>query len=520
MTKMSFMKRGLATLGVAGLLVAGSSSLASADVGPDQPDAPEQGTLTIHKYPGEPVAGASNDGTPITGSELDGRQLLGGVTFEIQRVGVIDGGACVELDLTDTDAWESVPTSGVPAFGTADGDLCAVGAPVPATTSDVEGSDDFGTVQTTLDVGLYYVEETDPGSNPIVEAAAPFYVTIPMPTVTDDPTENDWNYDVHVYPKNQLFDAPGKTITERPDDLTVGSNVTWHLSATVPTLNDTAFTEASITDTLNDRLDYVSSVVTVGGVVVYSDVDGVDFVDPGIVTRSGESIWTFTSDGLAFLDVNQGAEVVVELVTQVTGGEGEISNGGDDIDNPASFSFNETSVPTPLAYTYWGQLQITKVDESDTARTLAGAEFAVHELADGATECPAEPAGDAVSTGVSGEDGVVLWTQADGSEVSPANLWVANSNTELTDPAKDYCVYETLAPAGYTATGPELVEIVAGGLTSASDLVWENPQRDGPELPLTGAGGTVAMTFGGLLLVGLGIASVMLTMKRRRQATV
>ena len=34
MTKTSFMKRGLATLGVAGLLVAGSSSLASAAVGP------------------------------------------------------------------------------------------------------------------------------------------------------------------------------------------------------------------------------------------------------------------------------------------------------------------------------------------------------------------------------------------------------------------------------------------------------------------------------------------------------
>lgn len=515
MTRISNTKRGLSALGVASLLVAGLGVAASAaEVGPDQPGAPTEGTLTIHKYAGAPVDGAGNDGRLLTGNELEDREALGGVTFEVQRVGIIESGTCVdELSLDEPADWDFVPTTEVPSFGSNEGDLCATGSPATLTT------DNFGTAEFTGNLGLYYVTETDPGDHPVVEQAAPFYVTLPMPTVADDPLDYDWNYDVHVYPKNQLAGEPTKTITERPDDLTVGSNVTWNLSATVPTLNDAAtFTEASIKDQLNDRLGYVSSIVRVGDTVVYSDVAGVEVPTAGLVDRTGEATWTFTEEGLAILGENQGAAVTVELVTKVTGGAGEITNGGDDPDNnPAEFSFNGVSRPTPLAYTYWGQLKITKVDQSDNARKLSGAEFAVHEAADEATECPAEPTGDAVSTGTSGEDGVVTWTHADSDTRSPLNLWVANSNTELTDPSKAYCVYETKAPAGYTATGPQLVNITSGDLTTANDLNWEDPQREGPDLPLTGASGTLALTAGGLLLMFLGVTSVVLTSKRRQK---
>lgn len=529
--------RKLGRTALAGVAVAGISfattAVASA-VGPDQDGAPTEGTLTIHKYAGSPT-GAPNDGTELTGADVPDSDLLGGVGFTATRVGAWTDNAgtleCVAIDLTDPAGWdaaESVLGAGatgaiVDQAAAAAGDLCATTAEVTGTTNNDEGSPSFGQLTWNLDLGLYYVEETAPGDNNIIEVATPFFVTIPLPTVTGegDAAVYDWNYNVHVYPKNQIIEQPQKEISERPADLVTGSEVTWTITGVVPTLNGAGetFTDAVLRDKLNDRLTYSSSIVTVGGVVVYSD-DSTPVDEDGIVGLSTDAdgdhaLWTFTDPaGLAFLHDNQGEDIVITLNTQVTG-VGEITNGGDGENNPADFTFNGTTVPTTIPHTYWGQLAISKVDESNPATVLANAEFAVVELPAGATECVADLGEQpTVATGVSDDEGVVQWTTSSDSGVSPLGLWVANSNNELTDPAKDYCVYETQAPAGYTATGVRLVTISAGDLTTDSDLVWENPQKDGPGLPVTGGAGTILMSLGGLALVGLGVGTVLLARKR------
>ncbi|GAB3811592.1 hypothetical protein GCM10028820_03080 [Tessaracoccus terricola] len=523
----------LAGVAVAGLSFA-TTALASA-VGPDQPGAPTEGTLTIHKYAGSPT-GAPNDGTELDPADFSDRDLLGGVEFTATRVGAWTDNAgtleCVAIDLTDPAGWDAAESVlGAGAAGeivdqalAVAGDLCATSDVYVDTTGD-GSTEPLGLLTWTLPVGLYHVEETDPGENNIVQEATPFFVTIPLPTVTGegDAAVYDWNYNVHVYPKNQIIQQPQKVISDRPADLVTGSEVTWTITGTVPSLNgeDVAFTDAVLRDKLNDRLTYSSSTVTVGGVVVYSDVDDTTVDVADIVALSTDvdddhALWTLTAPaGLDFLLANQGAEIVITLNTQVTG-VGEITNGGDGVNNPADFTFNETTVPTTMPYTYWGQLAILKVDESNPATVLANAEFAVVELPAGTDECVADLGEqETVATGDSDENGVVQWFDSGDSPLgSPLNLWVANSDTQLDNPTKDYCVYETQAPAGYTATDVQQVTINAGDLTEASDLVWENPQKDGPGLPVTGGAGTILMSLGGLALVGLGVGTVLLARKR------
>jgi LPXTG-motif cell wall-anchored protein len=45
-----------------------------------------------------------------------------------------------------------------------------------------------------------------------------------------------------------------------------------------------------------------------------------------------------------------------------------------------------------------------------------------------------------------------------------------------------------------------------------------NPKKDGPDLPLTGAQGTIAMSIGGLLLVGAGVAVALVSRRRNNAA--
>ena len=107
--------------------------------------------------------------------------------------------------------------------------------------------------------------------------------------------------------------------------------------------------------------------------------------------------------------------------------------------------FNGKKVPgTTTPHSYWGQLQVLKVDEG--GHNLADAHFSVYE-----NGCPADgsqPTSDAVATGTSDDSGIVQWNS---TPANPLGLFVANSDTDQ-DAAtlhKNYCLYETKAPAGY-----------------------------------------------------------------------
>ena len=486
----------LATVGFMG------ASSAYADSGPDQPGAPKFGTLTIHKRVGS--QGEHGDGTEIKDPATPPGSPLAGVDFTIWRLGKMDNGTCVALDMSKTEDWESMPTGAAPATlaGVQAAGFCLVDADGIVKTTDDDGELTFGDGETSLPLGLYYVQETKwPAS--VISKAAPFYVSIPMPYEVEEGV-GDWLYDVHAYPKNKEGTNPSKTIN--PDSaqtgLVVGSTVEWTITQTVPALQEgEAYTSASIWDYLPAELEFVETVsVKVNGAPV-------DY------SKSGNVVWTLTNPGALKAD----DVIVVVFKTKVL----EVTESGD-INNPGSIDpeipgygseFNGGKVPgdtTP--YTYWGKLKVTKVDENGDG--LEGAEFKVYPKT--GAECSENvPTGDPVSTGVSGSGGVVLWTPnmpTDGT--SPLGLFVANSDYELeTAPSKDYCLYETKAPAGYTGTAVSTVTIKPGDEFMV-DVDIENVPRDVPHLPQTGSSATVVMMLVGLGLVGT--AGVLFAARRTR----
>lgn len=484
----SGLRRLVAGSGALALALAGAVALAptaSAAPGPDQPNAPTSGTLTINKYGGVPVDQGGDLTDPLTGVE-----------FTVTQVGRIVDETCVAIDLTDAADWDGLD-------GLFASQPTAPGDPFCLTSVTQVDETDAGSVGFDLAVGIYYVQETDPGDNPIVSPVPNFYVSIPT---SDSDEEGGWNYNVVADPKNQLSEAPTKVISETPSDLVVGSTVTWTLTIPIPTLAaGETFDNGSVTDVLDSRLEYVSSTVKIGDDELTEGTDEDYTLDEDGVT------WTFDT---TVLDEHQGEDITIELVTKVVSvGDGAIANAGGEDGNYWS-EFNNSKVPggtTP--YTYWGKLAINKTDDSENA--LKGAEFKVFEKAAEAQCDSTAPASGSVATGTSDEDGVVQW-----ADVTPTNelgLWIQNSEDgPLTNPTKQYCVYETVIPAGHTATPIENpVTISASATVLTLDVI--NPKKQGPELPLTGAGGTAVMMTGGLLLIGAGAVAMIAIRRRRNQ---
>lgn len=504
---------GALALALSGAAAMGTNAFADTNVGPDQPGNPRKGSLTIHKVEGE------QDDTPSDGTVQDmaGRTLLNGVEFTIWQLGLEVEGQCAAIDLADTDAWtEQIPTSTAPATieGVQAEGFCLVDpvAGTPGTTAG-EGSLTFQN----LDLGLYYVQETDVAGATdaatgdavtVVSHAAPFYVTIPLPN------DGDWVYDVHAYPKNQTLDAPVKTINDDADQegLRIGDTVEFTITQTVPALDDgDTYDSASIWDNMGTSFEYDETVaVTLNGTPLVEGTGyALNYVDP-LVT------WELTG-ALAGLEAGNVLEVVFTATVLEVTETGEIDNpGSTDPEKPGYGSkFNGTPGPEgPTPYTYWGKLEVTKVDQDGAA--LAGAEFQVYPRA--GDVCLADvPNEDPVSTGISGDDGVVVWDFTDPAS-SPLGLFVANSSAgQLSSPEKMYCLYETHVPAGYTGVGVQTLTIGAGSelVMDVNDLTIENVQKGGPDLPLTGGAGTVGLMSGGILLLGAGVA-VMMSARRRR----
>lgn len=484
-------RRLVAVLGAATIGLIGLAGAASAAVGPDQPNAPKSGTLTINKYGGLPVEQGGDLTKPLTGVE-----------FTVTQVGRYnDADACVAIDLTDADDWAGLDgNEGLFASQPAPpaDPFCLTSVEQVHTTAE-------GSVEFDLSVGVYYVQETDPGDNPIVSPVQSFYASIPT---SDSGVTGGWNYEVVANPKNQLQEEPTKTISERPDALVVGSNVTWTLTIPIPDIADgETFDNGSVTDVLDSRLAYDSSIVKIGTTDL---IEGTDYtVDEDGVT------WAFDT---TVLDANQGKDITIELVTTVVSvGSGVIANAGGEDGNYWS-EFNNSKVPggtTP--YTYWGKLAINKTDDSTSKNPLKGAEFQVFNTDDeGNCAASAPTTDDAVATGTSDADGVVQW-----ENVTPTNelgLWINNVNdgpaAQL--PTRDYCVYETVIPAGHTAT-PIHNPVTISASATALTLNVVNPKKQGPELPLTGANGQLLALIGGGALVLLASGTALVARKRSHE---
>lgn len=482
---------GALALAVTGVLASGMAASAAVGPGPDQPGHPGSGSLTINKYKGQPTTTPSDD------------DLLSGVQFIVTQVGRTVGGSCVPLDLTVASQWDGIQAlfpsaAGAPATAP-DAPFC-----LTSNSYDRATDQDGQIVLTGLPLSLYFVHEgTDNGNNDIVSKVPDFYVSVP----TSLGAAGGWEYDVVVNPKNAVLNQPTKTIDEDQQHLVVGSDVTWTLTVPVPVLNNgETFTQAVVTDALDSRLSYVGSTV---------EIDGTPTTD--VAYNAAAGTWTFGATARAALNVAMGSEItIVFAATVVSVGDGSIPN------DTYSSTFNGTTIPgEEVPYTYWGQLSIQKNDNSTPVRPLQGAQFKVFDAADEDGVCPADaPTSGEIATGTSDSNGVVQWANVTTTNV--LGLWVANTQNEDASVSKVYCVYETVVPAGHTAVpfDPEVTITPGAPVADQSALAVVNEKLLGPNLPLTGGTGSWALTIGGLLLVGGGVAGLVIARTRRHKKTV
>ena len=385
-----------------------------------------------------------------------------------------------DIDLTTPGGWEAAKGLTAPESGTVvDGH----------TSTEISATTGGGIASWQgLDLGLYLVIETDTGSpdTKVVLGSKPFLVTLPY--YTDD---NQWNYNVHVYPKNSVAGIE-KTV----DDSIVqakynGDDVKWTITADIPRSGQgTEITSYVITDTLPAGLTLDNSQVTLGV------KDGINFVNNDDYSCTGNLTCTFTPDGIAKLKANGGQKVVLTLVTDVT----DVSQAANGVfTNKAKVTINGIDSAEKSATTTWGQLTVYKYDGSNEG-FLSGAKFKL---------CTSEacPNQDVALAG--------LTTGADGKVLFP----VVRPGT--------YYLVEEEAPAGYIKVGAQQVEVKAGTtvtpaqLTSSEDNYKPvaNTKQTVPQLPLTGGIGQVALAAGGIGLLVIGGAAMILsrTAARRKQ---
>ncbi|RHO74130.1 isopeptide-forming domain-containing fimbrial protein, partial [Ruminococcus sp. AF45-4BH] len=171
---------------LAGAMMLGSMSATAfaADASAKMPtiDTTKTGSLTIHKYEYTGNAGSVGTGES-TDSVPEGAKKLSGIKFEITKAYGLDS-------FYKTDSIK------LPTVAEAKAEIKKnQTSPVEGTTDKDKGIVKFDK----LELGIYLVHESDSSAQPqITGKIADFLVSIPMTNKDED----DWLYDVHVFPKN------------------------------------------------------------------------------------------------------------------------------------------------------------------------------------------------------------------------------------------------------------------------------------------------------------------------------
>ncbi|WP_454812400.1 SpaH/EbpB family LPXTG-anchored major pilin [Paenarthrobacter nitroguajacolicus] len=482
------------TTAIAGAVLAMSFSVAPASAAPVV-DAGQTGSITIHKFekpPRPPINGGGNnfgagDAVAMAAPDTSGLTPLGGIEFTIQQVNTID--------LSTNAGWDAAHNlSSVFAPADPEGSITGAGYTLGAGQAQTTAAD--GTAAfANLPVGLYLVTETNYPAG--VTPAAPFLVSVPL---TDPDNQDNWIYDVHVYPKNSIAGAE-KTVTDAPD-VKLGDQIDFTITGDIP--NEAVIDGYKIVDALDPKLSYVGATATlVDGTVI---TEGTHYNVVFDAATNTVSI-VFTPAGLAVLAANNDTRVQVVVNTTVNT-IGEIENEALVYPNLSSFTITPGQpggpIVTPPVVTKWGEMTLQKVNENGTA--LAGASFSVYtNEADAlAGTNPVALNGQSVFTvaadGTLTISGLRYSDWADGAAVAPGS---ADHRT--------YYLVETTAPAGYELLAEPISFLINSASTTVGvDLSVKNiPSNGGFELPLTGGVGTgLLYAAGTLLVVGAGLLFV------------
>jgi len=481
---------GAATMSIMGVSFASSAAFGADDDAPPAPvvaniDPAQTGTITVHKYV---ELGSATQLNPAGPPPAAGYTPLQGVQFTLYKV--------PGLSVTNAAQWPIFNTLSYNATtdmvsGTGFGPVAPTY--VTDTTTDVNGMIAFtnepGSPTPGLDLGVYLVVEGTPGLNNITNKAAPFFVTLPLPN------NNEWLYNVHVYPKNSIASVTKSVSTT---GLKVGDTVNWPVTALIPQLAaGQSYSSFSISDTFDGRLGNLAvASVTIDGVAATYTTTG----------SSGQLM--MVNPNLAAVNAAQGKSIVVTFSSTVTslGADGVIAN-------TAYLNLpGEVRVPSDAPFVRYGTLRIDKFANGsegiDQSKPLNGASFALY-----ATSAEATAA-------LAGTVGTPLWTGtiSSGGTITTSGLYVGDSVNGET--SHTYYLVETAAPAGYIRTGTVIpVSVQSSGDTAVSITQVGNTQRPPVGLPLTGSTGTAIFVAGGagLLLLAGGIA---LAAARRRDDSV
>lgn len=390
--------------------------------------------------------------------------------------------------------------------GVNDGDLfdylaTLINGAAPVQTKNAEGT----TVEFTgLDTGYYVIDRNmyDEHGNPIASA-----VTV----TTAKPHAN-------VYDKNQL---PGGDLNKTTDKETanVGDTIHWEVKFTATNYDDgEKVLNYTITDTLSPTgwaaIDINSIVVSVGGATITAynktgDVNGFEIEIPWV---DGDG--NFKYPATAEVKITYSATVLegaadAKPAEQVNKNHVELDWSCNTDDNPESET--ETEVYN---------LGFTKVDGTNSSKTLPGAVFALYS-----DEACTKP----IYVKTNGAEGVYI-VDKDATSENGSNSVVTPANGQVVIQGLDvgtYYLKETAAPAGYNMlTEAVEVKIEAANAVAMGDYVVNNGIKNGEtigvlniannsgvELPSTGGQGTMLMITIGTMMA-IAFAVLLITQKK------
>ncbi len=518
--------RGILGLTLSAMLALGSvtTSATTRNEGTVLPDPKAKGSITIHKYAMESMP---SPGTPANGLEDDsqlpsGAKPLEGVSFKIEKV----------ADDTLPEQIKGTDTSEVFRDSNFEAKIITTGNGENGTVKGEASIND-------LPQGIYLVTELENAG--VLQKGNPFLVSIPMAHPTNP---NSWLYDVHVYPKNVVADAPNidKDVTSegnKHDSANIGENITWIIKPSIPADIADAV-KYDIIDTLDSKLNYKGNLKVyylqkVEGeeekyIEVTIDRNYYNIVsEPSVKDNAdasnggGEIKISFTPEGRRYLATLEGVNSIrisFETVINTSAVLGQAIPNNAILDYTNSFGTNtEYDVPEKdIPEVHTGGVLLEKVDAYNNVK-LQGAKFKIYptlEDAKAGTNAIVNPA-----------DKTQEWevtTDTKGRAIF-AGLSYGTIGNAANEGSTKYWIVETVAPT-YTVTGsngetiekqynllkaPLEVNVNATSHLESNKIVVKNSKFT---LPVTGGMGTVIFTLGGLAIMGAAAFLYMRTTKR------
>lgn len=494
-------------------------------------------TLTLHKKINPKTYGEADP----KGAEQDGvaGEAAGeGYTFTLKKVAGVD-------QLRDQDTFNAL--AGLSQVqdrniaGRINDNTTLQGKGISAPTGDADftlNTDENG-VATQADIpnGVYLVEETKSPDNSTSQVH-PFLVFLPQPDPAADTkataAAEDWNNDVHVYPKNGRTSIDKKVVDANKN---VGDRVNYTLKATVPSSAEgETLTKFNLRDIFNDKelgnFQFESATVQKDGEP--TDLAGVTQGEPTAVPNgdTGRGTNTYIDYVVPVDGLEPGDIVTVNLSAELldTREDSEIINEARTVTRHSGDDSDKYTKQVDVR-TYVGDIEITKFSDinsdgtrqADSEEALAGAEFELYRTESEARERAANLSGttpdNAVGTATTGDDGKATFT---GLHV---NDFENNAEIETTN----YWLVETKAPDGFVL--PEenenvrALQLTRNNNTAADGqpVVLVSNQNDIPNVPndrvipeLPGTGENGVLILGGLAFLLLGGAAVYMAVNSSR----